>query len=193
MKALSIITTLVLAMTFLQTKSQDAVPKGFAKGSITLADNSEVTGFIRDDIRSKAAVVLIPATGGKKITYDGDKLNAVTINETKYICMKGDFFKVVCDGELSFIQKSSDASNKPVYVGTEAMFINGTEGRPGDYFIFNKSLQQLKLVNNKNVAEVTAQAFSNCEAAVNKAKETGADIALLKDAVDIYNRRNGPL
>jgi hypothetical protein len=190
MKALSIATTFLLTITFLQVKSQDAMPKGFTKGSVTLADNSEVTGFIRDDIRSKAAVVLIPQAGGKKTTYDGDKLNAVTIDGTKYICMKGDFFKVVCDGELSFLQKSSNASSKPVYVGTEAMFINGTEGKPGDYFIFNKSLNQLKLVNNKNVVEVTTQAFINCEAAVNKAKETGADIAMLKDAVNIYNNRN---
>ena len=193
MKALSIIATFLLATIFLQVKGQDAMPKGFAKGSITLADNSEVTGLIKDEIRSKAAVVFIPVTGGKKITYDGDKLNAVTINETRYICMKGDFFKIVCDGELGFLQKSSDASFKPVYVGTEAMFINGTEGKPGDYFIFNKSLNQLKLVNSRNVAAVTAETFMNCEAAVNKAKETGADIALLKDAVDIYNKRNGPL
>jgi hypothetical protein len=193
MKALSIVTTVLLTMIFLQVKSQDALPKGYANGSITLADNSELTGLVRDDIRSKAAVILMPATGGKKTTYDGDKLNAVTIDATKYICMKGDFFKVVCDGELSFLQKSSDASSKPVYVGTEAMFINGTEGKPGDYFIFNKSLNQLKLVNNKNVAEITAQTFINCEAAVNKAKETGADIALLKDAVVIYNNRKSPL
>jgi hypothetical protein len=193
MKALSTISTVLLMMIFLQAKSQDAMPKGFTKGSITLADNSELTGFIRDDIRSKAAVVLIQQAGAKKITYDGDKLNSVTIDGTRYICMKGDFFKVVCDGELSFLQKSSDASSKPVYVGTEAMFINGTEGRRGDYFIFNKSLQQLKLVNNKNVADVSAVVFSSCEAAVNKAKETGADIALLKDAVVIYNNRNSPL
>ena len=193
MKTISIFATFLLAILFLQVKSQDVVPKGFVKGSMLLADNSEMTGFIKDEIRSKAAVVFIPVAGGKKITYDGDKLNAVTINETSYICMKGDFFKLVCDGELSFLQKSSDASSKPVYVGTEAMFINGTEGKPGDYFIFNKSLNQLKLVNNKNVAAVTAETFINCEAAVNKAKETGADIALLKDAVVIYNNRKSPL
>jgi hypothetical protein len=189
MKAVSIITGILLTVFSLQLKSQDTMPKGFAKGSITVADNSEVKGLIKDEIKSKAAVVFIAENSGKKITYDGDKLNAVTIHETSYLCIKGDFFKVVCDGELSFLQKSSDASSKPVYVGTEAMFINGTEGKPGDYFIFNKSLHQLKLVNSKNVAAVTAETFMNCEAAVSKAKETGADIAMLKDAVVIYNNR----
>lgn len=190
MKRITSFAAFFLTLVSLQLKSQDKVPNGFTKGSVTLADNTEITGFVKDDIRSKAAVVLIPATGEKKITYDGDKLNGAMIEGTKYICIKGDFFKVVCEGELSFIQKASDASSKPVYVGTEAMFINGTEGRKGDYFILNKSLQQLKLVNNKNVTAVTAQSFINCEAAINKAKQTGNDIALLKDAVVIYNNRN---
>ena len=190
MKAFSIVLTGLLSIMFLQANSQDALPKGFAKGSIILADNSQITGFIKDDIRNKAAVVLMPETGGKKTTYDGDKLNAVNIDGTKYICMKGDFFKVLCDGELSFLQKSSDASSKPVYVGNETMFINGTEGKPGDYFIFNRKDQQLKLVNNKNVAEVSAQAFINCEAALAKAKQSSGDIATIKEAVVIYNNRN---
>ena len=190
MKRITSFAAFFLTLVSLQLKSQDTVPNGFTKGSVTLADNTEITGFVKDDIRSKAAVVVIPATGEKKITYDGDKLNGAMIEGTKYICIKGDFFKVVCEGELSFIQKASDASSKPVYVGTEAMFINGTEGRKGDYFILNKSLQQLKLVNNKNVTAVTAQSFINCEAAINKAKQTGNDIALLKDAVVIYNNRN---
>ena len=190
MKRITSFAAFFLTLVSLQLKSQDTVPNGFTKGCVTLADNTEITGFVKDDIRSKAAVVLIPATGEKKITYDGDKLNGAMIEGTKYICIKGDFFKVVCEGELSFIQKASDASSKPVYVGTEAMFINGTEGRKGDYFILNKSLQQLKLVNNKNVTAVTAQSFINCEAAINKAKQTGNDIALLKDAVVIYNNRN---
>jgi len=190
MKALSIFVSGLFTMIVMQANSQDAMPKGFKNGSITLANNTEITGFIKDDIRNRAAVIVIPASGTKKTTYDGDKLNNVTIDETKYICMKGDFFKVVCDGELSFLQKSSDASSKPVYVGTEAMFINGTEGKPGDYFIYNKTIKQLQLVNNKNVAEVTAQAFINCEAAITKAKQSANDIALLKDAVEIYNNRN---
>jgi len=190
MKRFTTFAALFIAISFLQVKSQDTAPKGFSKGSVTLADNTEIPGYIKDNIRSKAAVVLVPATGGKKITYDGDKLNYATIEGIKYFCIKGDFFKTVCDGELSFLQKASDASSKPVYIGSEAMFINGTEGRPGDYFIFDKPQHLLTLVNNKNVADVTAQLFKNCQAAIARAKETGNDIALLKDAVVIYNNRN---
>jgi len=190
MKQLKFISAILLLMTSFQAKSQDAAPKGFVKGSITLADNTEVTGYIKDDIRKKASVVITSADGNKKTVYDGDKLNSVKMEGVTYICMKGDFFKLVCDGDLCFLQKASDASSKPVYVGSEAMFINGTEGKPGDYFIFSKATQQLKLVTNKNIAEVAAQSFANCEAAINKAKEADNDIALLKDAVVIYNNRN---
>lgn len=190
MKLLTTFAALLLTITFLQVKSQNVAPQGFFKGSVTLVNNSIIQGFIKEDIRSKAAVVLVPEIGGKKIHYDGDQLNGATIENTRYLCIKGDFFKLVCDGELSFLQKASDASSKPVYVGSEAMFINGTEGRPGDYFIFNKTLQQLNLVNNKNITEVTAQSFINCDAAIAKAKETGNDISLLKDAVVIFNNRN---
>jgi hypothetical protein len=189
MKKSTTIAAIFLLMISFPAKSQDAAPKGYIKGSITLSDNTELTGFIKDDIRNKAAIVLI-ASGGKKVTYDGDKLNRVSFETAKYICIKGDFFKILCEGELCFLQKSSDASSKPVYVGSEAMFINGTEGKPGDYFIYNRNKQQLKLVNNKNVTEVTAQSFMNCEAAIAKAKEATTDISVLQDAVVIFNNRN---
>jgi hypothetical protein len=189
MKQFTTITAFLLFAISFQSKSQDAPPKGFVKGSVTLGDNTEITGYIKNDIRSKAAVVLIPAAGGKKITYDGDKLNGATIDNTRYTCIKGDFFTLICEGEWCFLQKASDASSKPVYVGAEAMFLNGTEGKPGDYFIYNKTLQQLKLVNSKNVAAVTAESFANCEAAISKAKEAVNDLAVLKDAVVIYNNR----
>lgn len=170
--------------------SQELAPKGFVKGRIKLADNSEVSGYIKENIRNKASIILQLDSGGKKIALDGDKLASVSFDAEKYICIKGDFFKVLCEGELYFLQKSSDASSKPVYVGAEAMFINGTEGKPGDYFLYNQGLQQLKLVNNKNVTAVTAQSFVNCEAAIAKAKEAAADVAVLKDAVIIFNNRN---
>ncbi len=190
MKLLTAFTVLFLTICSLPVKSQDVIPKGFVKGKVILADNSEIAGYIKDNIRSRAAIVLIPSTDGKKTFYDGDKLNSVIIDKAEYICIKGDFFKLVCEGELSFLQKESDASSKPVYIGSEPMFINGTEGKPGDFYIFNKTQQQLKWVNNKNITEVSAQSFINCEAAISKAKQTGNDIALLRDAVVIYNNRN---
>jgi hypothetical protein len=190
MKILSVFAALLFMFFSLPGSGQEIVPKGFVKGSVTLINHTTVNGFIKDNMRNKAAVVFIAENENKKITYDGDKLIAAAMGEAKYLCIRGDFFLLLCDGELAFLQKLSDASSKPVYAGTEAMFTNGTEGKPGDYYIFNKNQTQLKLVNRKNISEVTATAFTNCEAAIARAKEAGNDIALLKDAVVIFNNRN---
>lgn len=190
MKLLTAFAAVILTLAFLSAKSQITVPKGFTQGSITLADNSVITGFLKNEIRNNAAVVLIPANGGKKITYEGTKLKSAIIDQTEYLCINGDFFKLICAGELSFLQKESDASSKPVYNGSEAIFINGTAGKPGDFYIFNNAQQQLQWVNTKNIATVSSQSFIDCDAAISKARQTGNDIALLKDAVVIYNNRN---
>jgi hypothetical protein len=105
--------------------------------------------------------------------------------------MKGDFFKVVCNGELTFLQKSSDASGKPTQVGNEVFFVSGTEGKPGDYFIYENKNQQLKLVSKKNLNDVVTNSFGGYAPAIEKAKAAQTDIAQLKDAVESYNGRNG--
>ena len=57
------------------------------------------------------------------------------INAATYKCIKGDFFKGIRHGEKAVLQKSSNASSKPTYIGNEIFFVSGTEGKPGDYFI----------------------------------------------------------
>ena len=101
--------------------------------------------------------------------------------------MKGDFFKVVCNGELTFLQKASNASSKPTQIGNEVFFLSGTEGKPGDYFIYENKNQQLKLVSKKTLSTVIANSFGTYAPAIEKAAQN--DIAQLKDAVDTYNSR----
>jgi hypothetical protein len=122
--------------------------------------------------------------------YTGGDLISTEIDGTTFLCIKGDFFKVICTGDLSFLQKSSDASGKPSYNGTEVVFSNGTEGSPNDYFIYDNRNKQLQLVSRKNFSEVIAATFADYTAAIDKAKTTSSDIAQLKDAVEFYNRRN---
>ena len=190
MKILEFLIAIFFSGAFFNLQAQKDVPRGFAKGNLVLLDNTIVTGYIKEDIRSNASVSIITEAGRKKKSYNGNELIAVHIEGNKYLCIKGDFFKVVCDGELSFLQKSSNASSKPVYNGTEALFINGTEGRVSDYFFYDKKQQQLKLLTKKNMKDVVAGTFSDCPAAIAKAGEIGADVAQLKQAVEIYNNRN---
>jgi hypothetical protein len=190
MKILKTFSVLVLSSIFLQANAQTEIPKGFKKGSVMLADNSSVSGYVKDEIRSNASVVLVNETGGKKKHYDGADLLSVEIDGTKFLCINGDFFKVISHGDLNFLQKASDASGKPSYNGNVAVFSNGTEGKPGDYFMYESKDKKLQLVSKKNFDEIVAKTFAGYTAAIDKAKTANGDVSQLKEAVDVYNNRN---
>jgi hypothetical protein len=177
----------ILSLFFLQATSQSTPPKGYKQGSITLADSTILSGYIKDNIRGNAAVTILTESTGKKQNYNGADLRSVTIEQTQFLCIKGDFFRIICQGDLYFLQKASDASGKPTYNGAEAVFTSGTEGKPSDYFIYDKQQKELKLVSKKNVDAVVASSFAGNAAAIEKAKNINGDIALLKDAVDVFN------
>jgi hypothetical protein len=181
---------LCLGIVFFNVDAQTTIPKGFKNGVIVLADSSAVHGFIKDNIRRNASIVFRKENGQGKIDYHGSDLISVEIEGTKFLCIRGDFFRILSEGELFFLQKSSDASGIPSYNGNEAIFSNGTEGRPLDYFIYDKKNKQLKLVSKKNMNEVATLIFSGYAPAMDKIKAADADISRLKEAVDIYNSRN---
>ena len=188
MKILKQLSAVALSLLFLQTNAQDA-PKGFSKGNIVLPDNTSIGGLIKDNIRKDASVIVW--IDGKEKKYNGSDIESAEIDGTSYYCIKGDFFKVVCNGELTFLQKSSNAASKPTTIGNEVFFLSGTEGRPGDYFIYENKSKELKLVSKKNLNTVVSTSFDGYSPAIEKAKVAKEDIALLKDAVETYNKRNG--
>ncbi len=190
MNSFKTLSVLILSIAFLQANAQSEIPKGFKKGTILLSDNSSLSGYIRDNIRSNASIAFISTVSEKKKNYSGVELISAEIEGIKFLCIKGDFFKVISQGELNFLQKASDASGKPSYNGNEAVFSNGTEGKPDDYFIYNSKSNELKLVSKKNLDEVVAKAFAGNTAAIDKAKAANGDVAQLKDAVEIYNNGN---
>ena len=190
MKNVKVVLIVVLSVYFTTTQAQTETHRGFKKGTLTLVDNSTIFGNIKNNIRSSASVAFLSEEGGKKKNYDGTDLISAEIDGTKFICINGDFFKVISNGGLSFLQKASDASNKVTYNGSEAVFSSGTEGKPDDYFIYDSRKKELKKVSKKNFDEVTAVAFAGNTAAIDKAKSVNGDIAQLKEAVDIYNSQD---
>lgn len=174
-----------------QDQSQNQpLPKGFKNGKVVLENNTILSGYIREHFRSHASVIFISDKGGKGRELDGQQLRSLTIDSTTYRCLKGDFFKVITEGEIAFLQKCSDASGKPVYNGTDPLLINGTEGRPGDYFVYNNGLGQLTWVTRKTLGKVVRETFGNCTAAIDKAGTVHSDIVDLRDAIELYNNRS---
>jgi hypothetical protein len=172
------------------SSAQSEMPSGFSKGSIVLSDGTTINGFLKDNLKKDASIQYISIAGAKKIKYTGTDINAAEIGGTNFICIKGDFFKLVCKGEICFLQKASDASGIPVYNGSEAIFTNGTVGKPGDYFLYVPATNELKKVSKNTIGEITASSFAGCNAAIEKAKTIKDDMGTLKEAVDIYNSRN---
>jgi hypothetical protein len=191
MTMLRILSAAVFTLFFLEVSAQSNAPKGFKQGTVLLADSTTLTGYIKDNIRGNAAITLLTDANGKKQNYTGSDLRGATIEDTRFICIRGDFFRVICQGDLCFLQKSSDASGKPTYNGSEAVFTSGTEGKLSDYFIYSDKNKELKLVSKKNLDAVAASSFAGNAAAIEKAKTINGDIALLKEAVDIYNNGKG--
>lgn len=189
MKIFKAFTSLALSLFILQANAQTEAPKGYSSGKLVLADNTVVTGFIKDNIRKDASLVLL--NGGKEKNYNGLDLNGAEIDGSSFVCIRGDFFKVMVNGDLSFLQKSSNASSKPTYSGGEVMFISGTEGKTGDYFIYDNRIHELKLVSKKNLNALITGTFGGYTPAIDKAKAAEGNIAGLKEAVEVYNGRNG--
>lgn len=176
----------ILAISFSTAKAQDA-PKGFQKGKVVLADGSVVTGYVKEKIRGNASITVINDADKKKENYDGSQLLTAEVGEDKFVCIKGDFFKIINDGNLKFVQKSSDASGKPIYNGNQAVFANGTEGKPGDYFFYNDSSKTLKLITKKTITATVEECLAGCDTAIAKAKAINEDISQVGEAVAIYN------
>ena len=177
----------VIGLLFSRAHAQTELPKGFKNGKLVLANNTTLTGYVKDNIRGNASVVRMSEASDKKKNYDGSDLLSAEIDGVKFLCVKGDFFRVICEGDLYFLQKESDASRKPSYNGTEAVFLYGTDGSKGDYFIYDSRNKQLKLVTKKTFDTVVAASFANNASAIDKANAARNDIAQLKDAVEVYN------
>jgi hypothetical protein len=165
------------------------MPTGFEKGSITLANGTVLSGYVKNNLQKSAQVQFMETENGKKKTFDGTAVNGVEINGEKYMSINGDFFKTICNGELCYIQKASDAAGKTVYNGSDATVLAGTAGKINDYFIYNSATGTLTAVSVKNINEVAVNNFGTCTAAIEKAKTINGDLLQLKDAVTIYNNR----
>jgi hypothetical protein len=182
MKKKLFFSTVIALLSLVSANAQ--IPDGYVKGSVTLADGSIVSGYVHDNIKKNAAVILVNDKGEDKKLYNSTEINAVSINGVSYQSVKGDFFKIICNGKMNFLQKASNASGKTIYNGAEVIVLSGTEGKIGDYFSYTNN--ELTLITKKTTEDFINQ-LSTCTAAVEKAKSVNGDIAAFADAVTIYN------
>jgi hypothetical protein len=185
MKSLAMFFT-TICMAALANNAQAQAPAGFVKGSVTLSNGSVITGYVKESIKKNAAISFADAAGSNKQQYDGSQINGASVDTVNYICFKGDFFKTICSGKICFLQKASNAANKASFNGADAVFTSGTEGKIGDYFVFSNN--QLTHLNKKSVNSFITEQLAACAPAAEKAKAANGDMAMLAEAVNIYNK-----
>jgi hypothetical protein len=129
--------------------AQSNIPEGFVAGKIVLSNGTKVSGYLKDNIRKKSSIVFYNPANNKKETLDANNLTEVSLNESKYLCLYGDFFKVLTAGEHAVLIKSSDAAGKPFYNGIETIINKGTDGKIDDQFEYAANTNELKPIHKK--------------------------------------------
>jgi hypothetical protein len=129
--------------------AQSSIPEGFVAGKIVLSNGAEVSGYLKDNIRKKSSIVFYNPANNKKETLDANALSEVSLSDSKYLCLYGDFFKVVTPGEHAVLIKSSDAAGKPYYNGVETIINKGTDGKIDDQFEYAANTNELKPIHKK--------------------------------------------
>jgi hypothetical protein len=162
-----------------------AIPEGYAKAEISLADGKVISGYIKESIKKSASVVFIDEAGQNKKTYDGASINSLKTGTDTYLCISGDFFKTLSIGKLALLQKSSNSAGKVSYNGSDAIVSNGTAGKIGDYLIYTDN--KLKVLNKKTTEAFISNDLAGCSAAIEKASTANGNMLIIKEAVDIYN------
>jgi hypothetical protein len=165
--------------------AQTSIPNGFVKASLKLNNGNSLIGYAKDNIKKSASIIFFNDVTNKKITYDGNEINSIRINDEDFICNGGDFFNVISSGKINFIQKKSNAADKVSYNGTEPIFSSGTEGKIGDYFVLINN--KLKWINKKSLVVFIETDLAGNTAAIEKAKAIDGDFLKLKEAINIYN------
>lgn len=129
--------------------AQPAIPEGFVAGKIVLSNGTEISGYLKDNMRKKSSIVFFNPSNNKKEILDANNLNEVVLNDSKFLCLYGDFFKVLTPGEHSILVKSSNTAGKPYYNGVETIITKGTDGQIDDQFEYAANTNELKPIHKK--------------------------------------------
>jgi hypothetical protein len=176
---------IILLAFMVSLQAQNTIPVGFVKADLVLDNGNSLSGYVKENIKKASAVVFVDEAGNNKKQYEGSDIKTISIDTLHFICIRGDFFKVLCAGKLNYLQKASNSSAKPTYNGTEAIFANGTEGKIGDYFIYSD--QQLKLLSRNNMDSFISKDLAGCSEAMQQAKASNGNLAKISVAVATFN------
>ncbi len=162
-------------------------PAGYENGTVFLADNTKLDGFIKESMSSKGNISFVSATGSKK-SYSVSELNGFSIKSDNYIVYSNDFYKSIITGtKANLYKKQSNNSGKLLYNGSDAFTATTTDGNIGDLYIKLNTSDDLLLVNGKNFVEVVSKAFASCNSVISDIKSKQLDYPQLNKLIEEFN------
>lgn len=175
----------ILGITFNCVFAQ--APAGYENGSVILANNTKLEGFVKESLSSKGTISFILNSGAKK-TYSVSELNGFSFKTETYIVYSNDFYKTVVGGsKASLYQKQSNNSGKLLYNGSDAFTATTTDGNIGDLYVKLNNSDDLLLVNGKNFETVLSKEFASCNSIIADIKSKQLDYAQLTKVVEKFN------
>jgi hypothetical protein len=175
----------ILGLGFNALKAQ--APAGYENGSLVLANNTKLEGFVKESLGSKGTVSFVSTAGTKK-TYSVSELNGLSVKTDLYIVYSNDFYKSIVKGpKANLYQKQSNNSGKLLYNGADAFTATTTPGNIGDLYLQLNNSDDLVLVNVKNFESVISKEFASCNSVISDIKSKQLDYTQLSKAVDKFN------
>jgi hypothetical protein len=175
----------IIGLSFSNVQAQ--APAGYEKGTIVLANNSKLDGFVKESLGTKGTISFVSTTGSKK-TYSVAELNGFSFKADSYIAYANDFYKTVAVGaKAGLYQKATNNTGKLIYNGSDAYAATTTEGGISDYYVKLTNSDDLVLVNAKNFDVVLSKTFADCSIVVADIKSKQLDYSQLTKAVEKFN------
>jgi hypothetical protein len=185
MKKAVISLLVILGFTFNCVFAQ--APAGYETGSVVLANNTKLEGFVKESLNSKGTISFVSTNTSKKI-YSVSELNGFSFKTEIYIVYSNDFYKTIIVGsKASLYQKQSNNSGKLLYNGSDAFTATTTSGNIGDFYVKLNNSDDLLLVNSKNFETVISKEFALCSSVISDIKSKQLDYAQLSKVVEKFN------
>ena len=169
-----------------QSSNGNSIPDGFSTGSIAMADNTILEGYVKNNMKKNGEVIFL-SVDGKKTKYTASQVSTVTLGNDHYVVANNAFYKVVTDGvKIKLLRKASNASGIQ-YNGSEPIIVDAGEGAYDDYFIQTVSTKKLQLVRKKDFQKIFTSVCSDCTTLTDDLKANKIGFAEIEKAVALYN------
>lgn len=161
----------------------DKDSSGYLPGEVRLANNTTITGAIKDNIRKKGEIIVF--ADKKKTKYNAADITSVQIDKRMYVTNNYTFYELLWKGNtISLLRKANEPSGV-YYNGAQPIIVSAGEGDTDDYFIAAKNESSFQLLTRKNIKEIAGTICNACAVDIDGSK---FDIEMIKKVMETCDK-----